>query len=90
MRGAVDAHKAVLLQARQQAVMQPLYMGVAGVLPGQCFGQCGVQADGKTQRRRAAAVDRGTGTAGNLRLNDEAAALVQRADAVGAIELCGQ
>ena len=69
--------------------MQPLYMGVAGVLPGQCFGQCGVQADGKTQRRRAAAVDRGTGTAGNLRLNDEAAALVQRADAVGAIELVG-
>ena len=30
MRGAVDAHKAVLLQARQQAVMQPLHMGVAG------------------------------------------------------------
>ena len=28
MRGAVDAHKAVLLQARQQAVMQPLHMGV--------------------------------------------------------------
>ena len=48
-----------------------------------------VQADGKTQCRRAAAVDRGAGTAGNLRLNDEAAALVQRADAVGAVELVG-
>ena len=89
MRGAVDAHKAVLLQARQQAVVQPLYMGVAGFLPGQCFGQCGVQADGKTQRRCAAAVDRGAGTAGDLRLNDEATALVQCADAVGTVEFVG-
>ena len=64
-------------------------MSRAGILFVQRFGQSSVQADGKAQGWRAAAVDRRAGTTGNLRLNDQTAPLVQRTDAVGAVELVG-